>query len=139
MVYESEFCLSRMNVFINTEDYQHRRECIHQQLSGKSWEADSSIGQKSSCEEYAPHTAKYILGGVFFTISVIFSANSRRRIYSSVHHFAILHKDTHGLFSLDLMSSVRHYEYGVAIDNQCKSAFSTPELFSSAHVWLLGC
>ena len=63
MVYESEFCLSRMNVFINTEDYQHRRECIHQQLSGKSWEADSSIGQKSSCEEYAPHTAKYILGG----------------------------------------------------------------------------
>ena len=35
----------------------------------KSWGADSSIGQKSSCEEYAPHTTKCILGGVFFTIS----------------------------------------------------------------------
>ena len=41
------------NVFINTEDYQHGRECVYQQLSSKSWEADSSIGQKSSSEEYA--------------------------------------------------------------------------------------
>ena len=39
--------------------------CIYQQLSGKAWEADSSIGQNSCCEEYAPHTAKCILGGVF--------------------------------------------------------------------------
>ena len=51
-----------MNVFINTDDYQHGRECIYQQLFGKSWGADSSIGQKSSCEEYTSHTAKCILG-----------------------------------------------------------------------------
>ena len=60
------------NVFINTEDYQHGRKCIYQQLSGKSWEADSSIGQKSSCEEHAPHTVKCILGGIFCTISKCF-------------------------------------------------------------------
>ena len=35
--------------------------CIYQ-CECKSWGADSSIGQKSSCEEYAPHTAKCILG-----------------------------------------------------------------------------
>ena len=39
------------------------------QCECKSWGADSPIGQKSSCEEYAPHTAKCILGGIFFTIS----------------------------------------------------------------------
>ena len=50
------------NVFINAEDYQHGRECVYQQLSSKSWKADSSIGQKSSCEEYAPHATKSILG-----------------------------------------------------------------------------
>ena len=57
------------------EDYQHEHKCIYQQLSSKSWEADSSIGQKSSCEEYAPHTAKCILGGVFFTTSVNFEGS----------------------------------------------------------------
>ena len=50
------------NVFINMEDYQHRCKCIYQQLSDKSWKADSSAEKKSSCEEYAPHTTKYILG-----------------------------------------------------------------------------
>ena len=35
--------------------------CIYQ-CECRSWGADSSIGQKSSCEEYAPHTAKCILG-----------------------------------------------------------------------------
>ena len=38
--------------------------CIYQ-CECKSWGADSSIGQKSSCEEYTPHTAKCILGGVY--------------------------------------------------------------------------
>ena len=42
--------------------------CIHQ-CKCKSLGVDSSIGQKSSCEEYATHTAKCILGGVFFAIS----------------------------------------------------------------------
>ena len=39
------------------------------QCECKSWGADSPIGQKSSCEEYTPHTTKCILGGIFFTIS----------------------------------------------------------------------
>ena len=45
---------------------------INKLLSRNSWGADSSIGQKSCCEEYAPHTAKCILGGVFFTKSKLF-------------------------------------------------------------------
>ena len=42
--------------------------------------SDSSIGQKSSCKEYAPHTAKYILGAyssqypivVFLILPIVF-------------------------------------------------------------------
>ena len=48
------------NVFIN--NYQ-----VKLQLG-----VDSSLGQKTSCEEYIPHTAKCILvggGGIFFSIS----------------------------------------------------------------------
>ena len=108
MVYVSEFCLSRIylsthkiinmdtNVFINTEDYQHRCKCIYQRLSDKSWKADSSAGKRSSCEEYAPHTAKCILGGVFFTIFNISNLPSVTVSVSSKH----IHLTTLNIHSL---------------------------------------
>ena len=59
-----------MNVFINTEDYQHGRECIYQQLSGKSGRRILQLGKNPLVKNTSPIPPNVSWGCILYNIQI---------------------------------------------------------------------